>query len=841
MVDFKRHLSATRPQPLDPTQIYSTLDRSSDKGPLRPVQERILRRWFADFRSKKDVVLKLQTGQGKTLIGLLALQSRQNATQTPSLYLCPNNQLVKQTLDQAKQFGISCVERRDTTLPHEFKEAKKILVTTVHSLFNGRSTFGLGNSALAVGTICMDDAHACVDRIGESFVIKLAKTEAAYGQVRDLFESSLREQGEGRWADIKLGKADVLLPVPYWAWQERISEVAGILAQHESAVDAIKFAWPLLKDQLRHCQCVVSGTSLELGPYLSPVEQFRSFSDAPHRIFMSATAVDDSLFVKDLGVDPGAVATPLVDEDEQWSGEKMILIPSRMSDELDDGALTTYVGKPVEERKYGCVVLCPSFRRAERWRVAGAAVAEAGTIDESVARLRAGECDKTVALVARYDGVDLPDDACRILVLDGLPTGESLLSRYVRQCRDQSDYLLRMTARVLEQGLGRAVRGERDYCAVILMGSRLLDAVYSLEARKYFSAQTQKQIEIGCNLVDFARKDVEAGTAPMTVLRELVGQSLRRDQGWKDYYSSQMEGLSAVAMKPAGLQLFTLERQAERALERGAPTEARGSIQKILDEFVTTPTERGWYLQQLARMTLPTSKDKSTKLQAEAQKLNRNLLRPEGGVEVVPIQGSAQLRVGQVVEFVRSAGDAQCLRARVKAIVDDVDFGVEAEAFERAFDQLGRCLGFATQRPDHDYGFGPDNLWALREGVFLLVECKSEVKLTRSEIYKDETGQLGNACAWFRRNYPGATFEARLIHPSRQLGKGAGTAEVVKVLRPKALRALRKATTAFFREFESYDFGDLDPAKVNAWLVLHKLAVDDVRNLYAEALREPND
>src|SRR6266478_6077171 len=105
MVDFKKHLVKrdTR-KPLDPIQIYDTLDRASDKGPLRPAQLALLTEWHKNHRDRRDIILKLHTGQGKTLIGLLMLQSKLNESGGSVMYLCANNFLVNQTCDQARQF-----------------------------------------------------------------------------------------------------------------------------------------------------------------------------------------------------------------------------------------------------------------------------------------------------------------------------------------------------------------------------------------------------------------------------------------------------------------------------------------------------------------------------------------------------------------------------------------------------------------------------------------------------------------------------------------------------------------------------------------------------------------
>lgn len=109
MVDFTKQLNSTEIKTLTtPEEIYEQLDRASDKGPLRPAQKSILNKWYSNYYDQKDTIVKLHTGQGKTLIGLLMLQSHLNRTNESSLYLCPNKYLVDQTVQQAKEFGIDC-------------------------------------------------------------------------------------------------------------------------------------------------------------------------------------------------------------------------------------------------------------------------------------------------------------------------------------------------------------------------------------------------------------------------------------------------------------------------------------------------------------------------------------------------------------------------------------------------------------------------------------------------------------------------------------------------------------------------------------------------------------
>ncbi len=85
MVDSQIRLSSKKAErPTDPAKLYYTLDHAHDKGPLRPAQADVLKDWFASHLDQKDVIVKLHTGQGKTLVGLLMLQSQLNSGKGPA-------------------------------------------------------------------------------------------------------------------------------------------------------------------------------------------------------------------------------------------------------------------------------------------------------------------------------------------------------------------------------------------------------------------------------------------------------------------------------------------------------------------------------------------------------------------------------------------------------------------------------------------------------------------------------------------------------------------------------------------------------------------------------------
>ncbi|TQF08319.1 DEAD/DEAH box helicase, partial [Myxococcus llanfairpwllgwyngyllgogerychwyrndrobwllllantysiliogogogochensis] len=136
---------------------------------------------------------------------------------------------------------------------------------------------------------------------------------------------------------------------------------------------------------------------------------------------MSATVTDDAFLIKGLQLKPETIVHPLIYAKESWSGEKMVLLPSLIHEELDRERIVKGYATPKLKRHHGVVALATAFARVKDWESYGATVADKDSVGGVIEGLREGEYEKTVVLVNRYDGIDLPDDTCRILIFDGKP------------------------------------------------------------------------------------------------------------------------------------------------------------------------------------------------------------------------------------------------------------------------------------------------------------------------------------------------------------------------------------------------------------------------------------
>lgn len=833
-IDFKKRLKVKNtPKKINPIEIYNTLDRHSETGPLRPSQTKILTEWYETRIKNKNNIIKLHTGEGKTLIGLLLLQAKLNSDKLPCIYICPNIYLAEQVKLEAKKFGIAFCEINETNdLPDEFLSGKSILITYVQKVFHGRSIFGIGSKSINVGSIILDDSHSCIDSIKDSLTIKVKAEHSLYKKIITLFSEDIKEQGEGSFLEIKGGDYNTMLPIPYWNWYDKKDELIEIVAIHKND-NELKYIWPIIKDNIANCQAFISGVTLEISPTIMPMEQFGVFHNAKHRILMSATTQDDSFFIKGLGFDIESVVNPLSNSELKWSGEKMVLIPSLIDESLNRETIIHWLASPEEKRQYGIVALTPGFNTKKQYEKIGATVAISNNIFDIVKSLKGGEYSNTVVFANRYDGIDLPDDSCRILILDSKPHFDSLLDRYEEDCRSMSDIVNIRVAQRVEQGLGRSVRGEKDYSIIVLLGGDLVKFVKSPLTSKYFSNQTKKQIEIGIQIAEFANEDA-TNEEPLKVLTNLMEQSLSRDEGWKDYYNEEMTDIANQVEKKDIYEILDKEYKAEKQFSIGEYSKACDIIQNLVDKYPDNKLERGWYLQQLARYKYRSSKIDSIELQKSAFKNNHQLLKPTEGITYTKLEFINQNRVDRIKKWVSQYKNYAEMFISIDGILQDMSFGMASEKFELAVQVVGESIGFLSERPDKEIKKGPDNLWCGVENQYFLIECKNEVKLDRFEINKDEAGQMNTHCGWFNETYGDVKCKRILIIPTKKLSYHGNFTHEVEIIRQGKLNALKKNIKNFFKEFEKYTWNEVSSERIQTFIDVHNLDINSLLNKYSE-------
>ncbi len=275
--------------------------------------------WFAR-RSESDLVLKMNTGAGKTVVGLLILQSCLNEKKGPVIYVAPDHFLCEQVCFEADQLGIPVVREHSSL---EFKRGQAILVIPVHTLINGKSAFGVAQDGvrIRIGSLLIDDVHACVATAEGQFTLRIPSSHAAYTKLLALFAQDLEGQSQSGLLDLQQQDPRRLMPVPFWAWADKSPEVLKRIHPHREE-DHFKFVWPLLAENLSLCQCLFTGSALEISSRCLPIEQIPSFANAERRLYMTATLADDSVLVTDFNVSQDSASKPITPKSASDLGDE---------------------------------------------------------------------------------------------------------------------------------------------------------------------------------------------------------------------------------------------------------------------------------------------------------------------------------------------------------------------------------------------------------------------------------------------------------------------------------------------------------------------------------------
>ena len=821
-IDFSDMLDDDHEVALHPRDIFLTLNRDPSFSFPRDIQTEVMNRWF-EARDNCDNIIKLNVGSGKTLVGLLLLQSSLNERQGPALYVSPDNQLLQQVMQEAKALG---TEVTDDPHDPDYAAGEKICVVNVYKLFNGKSVFGVGTSKIRIGTVVIDDAHACVSTITQQFRIRLQNTHEAYKKIVASISEDLRGYNAARYLDIEAGDPQAYMEVPFWSWDAHYTQILHALHDHR-ADDELQFTYPLLNEILLQCRCVVGGQYLEIEPHFPATDLIQPFRHAKRRIYMTATLADDSVIVTHFGADPKNLRTPIVPSSSQSMGERMILMPQELNSNLRTADVRQLLAELAET--VNVVVIVPSSLAARDWANDADQVLVGDRVADGIEKLRNGQVGLTV-LVNRYDGIDLPSNACRVLAIVDLPEVSSYTDLVDSEVLSGTVVNLRRQLERIEQGMGRGVRSNDDYCAVLLLGPKLTGRLRSPDGMEMLTPATSAQLGLSRKI---ARR---LDTPSINEIKNVILQCVGRDPGWIKVSKQVLVNLRA----DDELRLDDGKLAIRAAFDKARANQHDGAV-AILDTAIDAAAEpqiKAWLLSRKAAFQHQIDPEGAQRTLVAAHGLEPRVIKPMHGTtykKLTPATGQ------QAATLVSNHGgrflDPTTMKLFADGLCSDLQFipGTSGP-FEAAINELALFIGISGQRPEMDYREGPDNLWALPNGSFLVIECKNGV-VSGNGISKKDAGQLGQSVAWFNRRYPASTSVPIIIHSDRNLGQGASIVEGMRVISSSNLEKLRRNLRGFANQLVNPDVAR-STSEVAKRLAQYELNADAFVNAFSVSVKD---
>ena len=775
-IDFSDMLDADDELVLHPRDIFFTLNRDPTFSFPRDIQTEVMNRWY-EARHNRDNVIKLNVGSGKTLVGLLILQSSLNERKGPGLYVSPDNQLSQQVIQEATALGIGITaDPRDP----DYVAGEKICVVNVYKLFNGKSVFGVGVGRIDIGTVVIDDTHACLSTITNQFRITLRNTHEAYKGIIAALSEDLSGYNEARFLEIEAGDPQAHMEVPFWSWDSHHKEILRTLHGRRED-DELQFTYPLLKEILRQCRCVVSGQSLEIEPHFPATDLIQPFRRAKRRIYMTATLADDSVIVTHFGANPNGFPKPIIPSSSQSMGERMILMPQELNSDLTTADVRELLAQLA--KRVNVVVIVPSKLAAQDWKDVASQVLVGDGVTDGIEKLRNSHVGLTV-LVNRYDGIDLPGDACRVLAIVGLPEVSSYTDLVDSEVLSGTAVNLRRQLERIEQGMGRGVRSNDDYCVVLLLGPKLTSRLRSPDGMQMLTPATSAQLGL-------SRKIARQLNRPsIDEIQNVILQCIDRDPGWIKVSKKVLVNLRA----DDELRLHAGKLAVRAAFDRARANQherAIATLDKVIDA-AAEGQEKAWLLSRKAAFQHSMDADGAQKTLVAAHDMEPGVIKPMHGSTYKTLTPAAGKQAAALIakhdgRFI----DPTNMKLFADELCSDLQFRAGTSGkFEAAVNELAWFIGIEGQRPERDYKEGPDNLWALANGSFLVIECKNGVT-SGAGISKRDAGQLGQSVAWFSGRYPTVTSVPIIIHKDRSLGQGASAVAGMRVLSSTHLEKLR--------------------------------------------------
>lgn len=806
----------TRSRETDPLQIFNGLTLRGNIENIWATQTEALSEWHG-ARQESDLVIQMNTGGGKTLVGLLVAKSLANETGGRVIYACPTKQLIEQTSKRATECSLEVAQYMDGQWTNReiYESAKGPCLTTYAALFNGKSIF-LRDS---IDAIIFDDAHVAYNSVRSAYTIVYERESEEASKIASLFGryflKNHSERFKGLWQN---NSTDILVAPCFEVRRSSESLKSHLLTAGIEKDKNNLFAWEHLKDNIADCAISFSRRGVEITPASLPVNLLPLFEKRTRRVYLTATIPSSTEFRRTFGVSVPRTITP---KGKSGEAQRLFVFPEGENDaERQSRSLEL-----ANQEK--AAILVPSNPRAENWKDHGQ-VFERHHGQKRIDEFCKSEQNEKLILVARFDGIDLPGKSCRILILDGLPRGSSNIDRFCAEMLRSDEWAASTVAIRLIQGIGRIFRSNTDHGAVILADDEIQRWLTTPKNLKYFPTLLQQQILLGNAL----REKVEQNEISWPDAIEAV---LEGDAEWDKFYEINVKTFEPELPPEQDdwlSEVSTREHEAYLLLWKGNSTGAATAYESLAHECrVKDPGLSAWYWHWAgsAWMKHQDNSVEAARCFINAANNRAILGRPRSTPSELISSQAAPVVTAQArsIKSLLESKGGKVISATSKAL-GNLKYGKPTAPTEEAIKEIGTLLGFDAARPDtrDEEGLktGPDIIWRYpdkKEGAAF--EAKTNKESTSQYRKKDDIGQYWDHIKYLSENHPGESFRHHIVGRLLEVSSECHPPDDLLILPLEELRSLIKRIQDMYEQVIDNPTGEAMEVQVQRWLNLYGL------------------
>lgn len=484
--------------------------------------------------NRKDVAMELPTGTGKTLIGLLIGEYRRRKFNEKILYLCPTKQLVYQTVENAvNKFGIKAVaftgskHDYDVEIKGKYNSAEVIGVTTYSSLFNTDPYFKDAD------ILIFDDAHSGENYIATNWTVDISRTndKELYFKVLNAVKELIAKETYYKLIEEEQQIYDFnwVDKIPNFNLVNKYTYIQDCIDSYIDSFEKrpnLSFPWENIRDYLHACNIFLSYGNIVVRPFIPPTRTHRPFENAKQRIYMSATLGKSGELERSFGVNKIHTLPMVKDWENKTIGRKFFMFPDLSFEAESRGMIILGILKNVNR----AIMLVNDDKTKDKILKFIKENMDIETFDAKYIEKTKEpfiKSDHAIAIMSnRFDGIDFPNEECRVLILFDLPTATHLQEKFLITCM-ASNVLFeeRIKTRVV-QALGRCTRSHSDYAAVCIFGDDLMNNLLSPKRLSQFNPELQAEINFG--------KDNSVDYTNINDYLELLNTFINKREVWRE-------------------------------------------------------------------------------------------------------------------------------------------------------------------------------------------------------------------------------------------------------------------------------------------------------------------